>query len=86
MTAAIEGHVLDEVREPLLIVLLVHRAGLDRQLEADALFRARVAADVVGEPVRQRPGADRRVERELLRRRKSRRRRLPRPSRRSGRV
>jgi hypothetical protein len=31
MRAPVERHVLDEVRQPLLIVALVQRAGLDRQ-------------------------------------------------------
>ena len=63
---AVEGHVLEEVRQPLLIVLLVYRARLHRQLKADALFRPRVAPDVVFQPVRQRAGRDRRIERDRL--------------------
>ena len=76
---------LDEVREPLLIVLFVDRAGFDGKLQADALFRPRVAPEIVREPVRQRPGRDRRVERQLFRRSKRRGRRL-RPRRRGLRL
>ena len=40
MRAAVERHVLDEVREPLLIVGLVERAGLDREPQRARASRA----------------------------------------------
>ena len=42
---AVERHVLDEVREPALIVLLLNRAGVDGQTHRDAIGRPRVVAD-----------------------------------------
>ena len=43
--AAVERHVLEHVREPLLVVGLVERSGLDRQPQQHALGRAPVLAD-----------------------------------------
>ena len=62
--AAVERHVLDEVREALLVVRFLERPRLDRQAQRHALFRPSVAPDEVFEAVRQRPGPDRRVERQ----------------------
>ena len=67
--AAVERHVLDQVREPLLIVRFVQRSGLDREPQRDALFRTGVAADEIREPVRQRAAADGRIERDDVLRR-----------------
>jgi hypothetical protein len=50
---AVERHVLDEVGEPLLVVVLEHRAGVHRQAQLGPLLGAPVGADVVAEPVRQ---------------------------------
>ena len=58
--AAVERHVLDEVREPLLVVGFLERPRLHGQPQRYALFRAPVAPDEVLEPVRQRPRPDRR--------------------------
>ena len=79
---AVERHVLEHVREAALIVGLVDRAGLDREPQhrrgssGRALWRMKI-----GQAVRQRAGADRRVERqrrdEILRRRRRRRTTAP---------
>jgi hypothetical protein len=53
MGAAVERHVLDQVREPELIVGLEQRSCLDREPQRYSLRRPRVLADEVGEPVRQ---------------------------------
>ena len=60
--AAVERHVLDEVREPLLIVGLVERSCLDRQSQRDSLRRLVVPPDHETEAVRERSGPDRRIE------------------------
>jgi hypothetical protein len=44
---AVERHVLEEVRQAALVVLLVDRADIDRQPQRHATCRARVAADVI---------------------------------------
>ena len=64
---AFELHVLDEVREPQLVVVFEHRAGLDDQPQLGAVRRLRVRAHVVAQPVRQRADDDLRVDRHLLR-------------------
>jgi hypothetical protein len=63
--AAVEGHVLEEVREPLLIVGLVERAGLHREAQQHTSGGPAVLPDVEGEPIRERAGLDGRVERDL---------------------
>ena len=50
---AVERHVLDEVREPALVVVLEHRAGVDREPQRRALLGLVVLHHVVGEPVRR---------------------------------
>jgi hypothetical protein len=62
----VERHVLEEVREPPLVVRFVNRSGLDRQLQHDALLGSAVAPDVVTQPVRERPGRHGRVERQAI--------------------
>ena len=47
---------LDEVREPALVVVLEDRAGVDGEPERRALLRLLVRQDVVGEAVRQLAG------------------------------
>ena len=64
---AFELHVLDEVRQPLLVVVFQHRAGLDDQPQLGPPGRLRVGAHVVAQPVRQRAGRDLRVDRHQLR-------------------
>ena len=48
---AVECHVLDEVGQTLLIVVLLHRAGVDDQPQLGPLGRLSVDPDVVGEAV-----------------------------------
>ena len=50
---AVEGHVLDEVREPALVVVFENRAGVDDEPELGALLRLLVGADVVVQAVRR---------------------------------
>ena len=64
--AAVECHVLEHVRQPLLVIRFVERAGLHRQPQDDPVRRPGVPADVIGQPVRQRAALDRRVERQHL--------------------
>ena len=64
--APVERHVLEHVREPLLVVRFVERSGLDRQPQQHALGRATVLADEIFEAVRQRARHDRRIERQCI--------------------
>jgi hypothetical protein len=66
MRAAVERHVLDQVREPELIVFFEQRSGLDREAQRDALRRTRVRPDEVGETVGQLRRADGGVERDRV--------------------
>ncbi len=81
---AVERHVLDEVREAALVVVLEHRAGVDGEAELGAPGRLGVVADVVAQAVRQRADRDPRIDRHRdgqrrrLGRRRHRRRRLAR--------
>ena len=59
---AVERHVLDEVREPALIVVFEDRAGVDDEPELGAALRLLVRADVVAQAVRQRADGDPRVD------------------------
>ena len=63
---AVEGHVLDDVRQPELIVLFEHRARVDHEAELGPLRGARVATDVVAQPVLQPPDGDAGVHRHPL--------------------
>ena len=63
---AVEGHVLEEMRQALLIVRLIDRTRLDHEPENDPLLRPAVLADVVSEAIRQRSGRDRAVERQPI--------------------
>ena len=76
MRAAVECHVLDEVRETELVVRFVQRARLDGQTEGDAFLGTRVPADEVGQAVRQRPAPHRLVKRDDILRIERGRRRL----------
>ena len=79
MLAAVEGHVLEKVREAALIGVLLDRAGVDGEAHRDAIGRTLVLADEIAEAVRQPPGLHRRIdrqraiERELRRNRRLRR-------------
>ena len=70
--AAVEGHVLEHVRQAALVVGLVVGAGPHRQTQQDAVAGPRVVADEIDEAVGQASGGDGRVERqrrrEILRR------------------
>ena len=61
---AVERHVLEQVREPALVVVFEQRPGLHRQPHQHALFRAGVLAHVVAQAVGQRPDGHRRVGRQ----------------------
>ena len=52
---AVESHVLGEVGETLLVVILLVGTGVDGETELHAAFGLRVLADVVGHPVFQFP-------------------------------
>ena len=88
MLRAVEGHVLDEMRQALLIVVFENRPRLDDEAELGALFWSVVGAHVVAQAVRESAQRDVRVERHRLgeRRRLKRvgRRRLLRDAQRSG--
>jgi len=64
---ALELHVFDEMRQPLLVVVFQHRAGLDDEPQLSAVGRLRVCAYVVAQAVRQRAGHDLGIHRHLLR-------------------
>src|SRR6185503_6060002 len=51
--AAVEGHVLEQVGEAALVVLLEDGSSVDGQAEGRAVLGAPVAADVVGHAVGQ---------------------------------
>ncbi len=61
--APVERHVLDQVREALLIGLFHQRSGFDGESQRHALGRPCIHAHVILQPVRQRGGLDRGVER-----------------------
>ena len=63
---AVEGHVLDEVREAALVVVFEHRAGVDHEPQLGARLRLPVRADVVAQTVRQRADRDQRIDRDGL--------------------
>ena len=63
---AIEGHMLDEVGQPLLVVVFEHRAGLDHQAQFELLFRLAVLLDVVGQAVGQFAHFDLRADRDRV--------------------
>ncbi len=64
--AAVEGHVLEEVGEAALVLLLEDGAGIDGQPQRHPVLGPRVAADVVGHPVRQPAATDGGVEGERV--------------------
>ena len=58
---AVEGHVLGEVRQALLVVVLLVGAGVHRETELHAVFRVSVPTDVIGQTVVQFPDGHIRV-------------------------
>ena len=66
---AVEGHVLDQVSHPLLIVVFKNRASLDDEPEFRALFGFRVGTDVVAQTVGQFTYRDLRIDGHRLRER-----------------
>jgi hypothetical protein len=60
-----KGHVLDEVRQAALVLVFEGRPGVDGEPDVRALFRPRVAADVIGQAVLELAGANCRVDRKL---------------------
>ena len=62
VSRAVESHVLDEVREPSLIVVFENRSRVDHQPELGAALRLLILADVVAQAVRQRADGDPRVD------------------------
>jgi hypothetical protein len=66
MLGAVEGHVLSEVGQPLLVILLEHGARLDHQAELRSIPGLRVLAYVVAQSVPQCPDLDGGVRRQGL--------------------
>ncbi len=67
MTRPLELHVLDEMRQPLLVVVFQHGTSLDDEAQLGAVGRLRVCAHVVAQAVRQGPDRDSGIDRHLLR-------------------
>ena len=59
---AVEGHVLQEVGQALLIVVFLHGPGVDRQPEGHPLLRLTVDPDEVAQAVVQTPLGNGRVQ------------------------
>ena len=57
----VEGHVLEEVGEPLLVVVLHERSGVDEEAHADAIRRFGVREDGVAQPVFEQSPFHRRI-------------------------
>src|SRR5262249_24965328 len=76
MRAPVEGHVLDEVSQTLLVVGFEERTSFDRQAQRDALLRPRILPNEIFQPVRQCAGANGGIEGEWLLEVGTRRRRL----------
>ena len=60
---AVEGHVLDEMRQPPLVFVFEHRACLHHEPKLGARLRQPVLADVIAQAVRQRADRDQRIDR-----------------------
>ncbi len=59
---AVEAHVLDEVRQPPLIVVFENRSRVDDEPELGAALRLLILADVVAQAVGERADGDPRVD------------------------
>ena len=66
---ALEQHVLDEMRQALLVVVFEHRSGLDDQPELGAPRRLGILPHVIAQAVRQRADGDFGIDGHLLRER-----------------
>ena len=66
MRGSVEAHVFNEMRQPPLIVVLEHRAGVDDEPEFGAALRLRVRPDEVLHAVGKPAGADLRIDRDDL--------------------
>jgi hypothetical protein len=62
VACAVERHVLDDVREPLLVVLFEDGSGPDDEPQLRALLGFRVGADVIPQPVGERRPDDRGID------------------------
>src|SRR5205814_6127824 len=51
VSGALESHVLDQVRQPLLVLIFENRSGVDYQAQLGTLFRSFVRANVIAEAV-----------------------------------
>ena len=63
---AVEAHMLDEVREPALIVVFEHGTRVDDEPKFGAGLRLLVRADVVAQTIRERADRDQRIDRNGL--------------------
>ena len=63
---AVERHVLDEVREPALAVVLEHGSGVDDESQLRALFRLAIRLEVVAQAIRKPADGDLRIGRHRL--------------------
>ncbi len=59
---AVEAHVLDEVREPPLVVVLENRSGVDHEPELGATLRLLVDAEVIAQAVGKRADGNARID------------------------
>ena len=66
MLRAVEGHVLDEMRQPPLVFVFEHRTCLHHEPKLGARLRQPVLANVVAQAVRQRANRDQRIDRNGL--------------------
>ena len=62
MPRAVEGHVLDEMREPPLIFVFEYRTRFDDEPKLGPRLRQPVLADVVAQAVRERANRDQRID------------------------
>ncbi|OPZ67768.1 MAG: hypothetical protein BWY82_02717 [Verrucomicrobia bacterium ADurb.Bin474] len=65
MFGAIESHVLAEVGQPTLVLVLENRSGIHRQAHFHTILRHPVLSDIVGEPVIEAPDPDLRIKRQF---------------------
>ncbi len=66
VAGAVESHVLDKMRQPLLVIVFENRSGLDDQAQFSSLLRFLISADVIPHPVREFARRDLGVDRHRL--------------------